>query len=122
MEVCADRLDSVAAAAAGGAARVELCASLAEGGLTPTVGALRAAKRVAGGGVEVFALVRPRGGDFLYSREELEAMEDDIGALRDAGADGFVLGCLTEDGDVDKEVKKGKLKIMCIRSIFQFFR
>ncbi len=67
MEVCADRLDSVRAALLGGASRVELCSSLSEGGLTPTPGTMREAKRIFGEDGPVFALIRPRAGDFLYS-------------------------------------------------------
>ncbi len=99
-----DRLDSASAALSGGASRLELCSALSEGGLTPTPGFVRRAKRAFDGG-PVFALVRVRAGDFLYSECEVAAMAEDIGALRAAGADGFVFGCLTEDGDVDVQVK-----------------
>ncbi len=66
MEVCADRLDSVRSAQSGGAVRIELCSALSEGGLTPSPGMMREAKAIFGR--DVFALVRPRTGDFLYSQ------------------------------------------------------
>lgn len=99
LEICAGSWDSVLAARDGGADRVELCSGLAEGGLTPSVGLIRAACAL--GGLRVHVLIRPRSGDFLYSEAEVALMEDDIRCAVDAGADGVVVGSLTPDGDID---------------------
>lgn len=99
LEVCAGDIESVKAASEGGASRVELCSALGEGGVTPSVGFLRQALRVPG--LRVHVLIRPRGGDFLYTPEEVDAMVEDIRACREAGAHGVVIGALTPDGDID---------------------
>lgn len=99
LEVCAGDIESVVAAAAGGAQRVELCSALADGGITPSTGFIRQALLV--GGPKVHVLIRPRGGDFLYSPAEVAAMTDDIVAARETGAHGVVIGALTPDGDID---------------------
>ena len=99
MEVCVDSLESAIEAANGGAMRLELCSSLTCGGLTPSVGLLEAVKsRIK---APVFVMLRPRGGDFIYSKCELEIMKSDAQLLRDRGADGFVFGALLEDGRID---------------------
>lgn len=99
LEVCAGDMDSVYAAAEGGAARVELCSALSEGGVTPSVGFIRSALRIPG--LRVHVLIRPRGGDFIYTPEEVDIMVEDIRICREAGAHGVVIGALTPDGDVD---------------------
>lgn len=99
LEVCAGDLESVIAAAQGGASRVELCSALGEGGITPSIGFLRKALEVEA--VKVHVLIRPRGGDFLYSDDEISCMTDDIISARHAGAHGVVIGALTPDGDID---------------------
>ncbi|KAK3507066.1 hypothetical protein QTP70_003876 [Hemibagrus guttatus] len=86
----------------GGAARIELCSSLIEGGITPSVGLLQVVKENIQ--IPVYVMIRPRGGDFLYSERELEVMRRDIELLKRHRADGFVLGALTEDGRVDSEL------------------
>lgn len=101
LEVCTGSITSVLHAAEGGAGRIELCSGLDEGGLTPSVGLIQAAMQVEGPKKNV--LIRPRGGDFLYSEAELDIIVDDIFAARRAGADGVVVGALTADGDVDKD-------------------
>ena len=101
VEVCVASAEHAIAAAAAGAGRVELCANLVEGGTTPSWGEIvRARASVA---VPVMVMIRPRGGDFLYSDLEIEIMASDIEAARRAGADGIVLGLLTSDGRVDAE-------------------
>jgi len=100
-EICVDSVAGVRAAAAAGAARVELCANLLEGGTTPSLGLIRAARQAAGLGLHV--MIRPRGGDFLYDRDELAEMETDIQAAKAEGADGVVFGLLTADGEIDAE-------------------
>lgn len=99
LEVCCGDIDSVEAAAAGGADRVELCSALGEGGVTPSIGLIRSALAVPG--IRVHVLIRPRGGDFLYDKKEVDCMVDDIVAAREAGAHGVVIGALTADGDID---------------------
>ncbi|POZ62007.1 copper homeostasis protein CutC [Chromobacterium alticapitis] len=99
LEICAGSLASCLAAQKGGAQRVELCDNLLEGGTTPSYGLLALARDSLG--IEVNALIRPRGGDFLYSALEFETMARDIELCRKLGLDGVVIGMLTEDGDID---------------------
>jgi copper homeostasis protein len=101
VEVCLDSADSVAAAARGGADRVELCANLLEGGTTPSAGEIREARRAADLGLMV--MIRPRGGDFVYTDREFAAMEHDVGLAKELGADGVVFGLLMPDGAIDAE-------------------
>ncbi|MDN4613998.1 copper homeostasis protein CutC [Leifsonia sp. F6_8S_P_1B] len=105
VEICLDDLSGVGAAERAGADRIELCAALSEGGITPSIGtvagALQAARRI-----DVNVLVRQRPGDFVYTAEEVEAMVADIRAMRslpraDGVALGFVIGALAPDGTVD---------------------
>ena len=99
LEVCVDSLASARAAIAGGADRLELCSALLAGGLTPYEMLLRQIK--AESDIPVRCLMRPRPGDFLYSKEELELLRRQIVQLKNAGADGFVIGCLTPTGELD---------------------
>ncbi len=101
LEICIDGVASALAASKGGADRVELCANLPEGGTTPSAGMIRAVRRVFSGGLMV--IIRPRGYDFLYSAEEMDAMLEDVLVAREFGADGVVIGCLKADGTVDEE-------------------
>lgn len=99
LEICVDSYASAMAAIAGGADRLELCSALAVGGLTPSPALLQQVREVSN--IPVRCLMRTRGGDFLYTREEIRQMAAEIRTLRSAGADGFVIGCLTADGDLD---------------------
>lgn len=99
LEVCAGDIESVIAAARGGAARVELCSALAVGGLTPSEGFI--ARAVAVPGVKKHVLIRPREGDFVYSPEEVEIMLADVAMAARCGADGVVVGALLPDGSID---------------------
>ncbi len=99
LEICAADIDSVYAAAKGGADRVELCCDLAEGGLTPSAGLLRQALNVPD--IKINVLIRPRPGDFVYSEKEIKVMIDDINFARQSGANGIVIGALTPEGDID---------------------
>ena len=99
LEICVDSLASARAAIRGGADRLELCSALTLGGLTPYEALLqqiRAETRLS-----LRCLIRPRAGDFLYTQEEIQLMCSQISTLKDAGADGFVIGCLTPAGDLD---------------------
>lgn len=101
-EVCANGVESCIAAQEGGADRVELCAGIPEGGTTPSYGEIKTARRLLRS-TRLHVIIRPRGGDFLYSPLEIECMEEDIRICRDLGVDGVVFGCLTENGEVDME-------------------
>lgn len=108
LEVCVDSYASAMAAIAGGAHRLELCSALGVGGLTPSTALLKQIRRVSG--IPIRCLMRPRGGDFLYAPEEIQQMAMEMKALRDAGADGFVIGCLTADGELDASAMKPLLQ------------
>ena len=99
LEICVDSLASARAAIAGGADRLELCSALISGGLTPYEALLRQIRQESD--IPVRCLMRPRPGDFLYSPEEVEQMRQQIHCLKEAGADGFVIGCLTAEGELD---------------------
>jgi copper homeostasis protein len=100
IEVCVENTDGLLAAQAAGADRIELCASLLEGGITPSWGMIGEARRLAT--IPVHVIVRPRGGDFLYSDVEFAAMLADVRALKELGVAGVVVGCLTADGTIDE--------------------
>ena len=102
VEVCANGVESCIAAQEGGADRVELCAGIPEGGTTPSYGEIKVARRVLTT-TRLHVIIRPRGGDFLYSDLEVERMAVDIAICRELGVDGVVFGCLNADGTIDKE-------------------
>lgn len=104
LEICVDSLVSARAAIAGGADRLELCSALGIGGLTPYEMLLRQIREESD--IPVRCLMRPRDGDFLYTPEELELLGRQIRQLKGAGADGFVIGCLTAEGELDGEAMK----------------
>ena len=108
LEVCIDSLASARSAIRGGADRLELCSALAVGGLTPSPVLLQQIREVSD--IPVRCLMRTRGGDFLYTKEEIRQMAMEITMLKEAGADGFVIGCLTSNGDLDAEAMKPLLK------------
>ena len=108
LEVCVDSYASAMAAIAGGADRLELCSALAVGGLTPSPALLRQIREVSN--IPVRCLMRTRGGDFLYTAEEIRQMAAEITMLKTAGADGFVIGCLTPEGNLDAAAMKPLLE------------
>lgn len=110
-EVCANGVDSCLAAQEGGAHRVELCASIPEGGTTPSYGEIKVARKILKS-TRLHVIIRPRGGDFLYSPIEIERMIEDLHICKELGVDGVVFGCLTEEGLVD-EVLCRKLLTHC---------
>lgn len=99
-EICANSVESCLAAQAGGAHRVELCAGIPEGGTTPSHGDILIARESLEQ-TKLHVIIRPRGGDFLYSPIEQRIMLKDIDNARRLGADGLVFGCLTAEGEVD---------------------
>jgi copper homeostasis protein len=99
-EICVEGVDGAVAAQEGGGDRVELCASLLEGGLTPSFGTIRAALKLCY--LPIHVILRPRGGDFLYSDAEFAGMLDDAREIARQNAAGIVIGCLTEDGRIDE--------------------
>lgn len=100
IEICVEGIDGLVAAQSAGADRVELCASLLEGGLTPSFGVIRQALAVAR--IPFHVIIRPRGGDFLYSDLEFESMLEDVRDCRELGVAGVVIGCLLADGRIDE--------------------
>ena len=98
LEVCVDSAAGLAAALQGGAGRIELCAALELGGLSPSPGLMRLA---AGAPVPVYAMIRPRPGDFVFSADDLAVMQGDIAAVRRAGLAGVVLGASLASGALD---------------------
>lgn len=100
IEICVDSPESALAAQIGGADRVELCDNLFEGGTTPSLGAIKMARRLLD--TKLHVIVRPRGGDFLYSEIEFETMKLDIESAKGLGVDGVVIGLLTAEGDIDR--------------------
>lgn len=99
-EVCANSVESCMMAQNGGADRVELCAGIPEGGTTPSYGEIKTARRLLTS-TRLHVIIRPRGGDFLYTPLQLERMFADISMCKELGVDGVVFGCLTNDGEVD---------------------
>ena len=106
LEVCVDSYASAMAAIRGGADRLELCSALAVGGLSPSPALLRQIKAVSD--IPVRCLMRTRGGDFLYTPEEIQQMAMEMELL--SRADGFVIGCLTPEGYLDKEAMQPLIK------------
>jgi len=101
LEIIAFNIESCSIAQANGATRIELCDNPGDGGTTPSYGYIKAAREKLH--IELYAMIRPRGGDFFYSDEEFEIMKTDVLTCRQLGCDGVVIGMLNKDGSVDKE-------------------
>ena len=104
IEICANSVTSCEEAQKGGAYRVELCAGIPEGGTTPSYGEILVARKLLN--IKLNIIIRPRGGDFLYSEVEHQAMLHDIEMAKKLGVNGVVIGCLTADGKVDMQRNK----------------
>ena len=100
IEICANSAWSCVEAEAGGASRVELCAGIPEGGTTPSYGEIKTAQALTSK-IDINVIIRPRGGDFLYTEAEIQSMLLDIELCKQLGVHGVVFGCLTREGDID---------------------
>ena len=109
VEACVDSVESALAAERGGAGRLELCDALFDGGTTPSAGMIAACReRVS---IPLFAIIRPRGGGFVYSEPELDVMRRDVVAARALGVDGVVIGALRPDGTVHAEATRALVEV-----------
>lgn len=121
IEICANSAWSCVEAEAGGAKRVELCAGIPEGGTTPSYGEIRTAQELTSS-IDINVIIRPRGGDFLYTPAEVRSMLLDIGLCRELNVHGVVFGCLTKEGDLDVPLMSrlieaaGPLSVTCHRA------
>ena len=100
IEICANSAQSCVEAEAGGAKRVELCAGIPEGGTTPSYGEIKTAREITST-IDINVIIRPRGGDFLYTPAEVQSMLADIEICKQLQVHGVVFGCLTKEGDID---------------------
>jgi copper homeostasis protein len=121
IEICANSAQSCLEAEAGGAARVELCAAIPEGGTTPSYGEIRMARKLTAT-IDIHIIIRPRGGDFLYTPAEVETMLYDIDMAKRLKVHGVVFGCLTKRGEIDVPLMRklreaaGSLSVTCHRA------
>lgn len=99
IEIATSDFETTRSAVEGGADRIELCANLAEGGTTPSFGTIKQCRETFT--VSLYPIIRPRGGDFLYTKEEFEVMLQDIKLCKQLGCDGLVIGLLNMDGSID---------------------
>ena len=100
IEICANSAQSCVEAEAGGAHRVELCAGIPEGGTTPSYGEILMVQKLTSK-IDINVIIRPRGGDFLYTPVEVGSMLSDIELAKRLNVHGVVFGCLTAQGDID---------------------
>ncbi|NDV69425.1 copper homeostasis protein CutC [Dysgonomonas sp. 25] len=109
LEVCANSIQSAIEAQKGGALRVELCDNLADGGTTPSLAQIETTRKSID--IQLYTIIRPRGGDFFYSAIEFEIMKRDAHLCGQAGCDGIVIGILNPDGTIDKKRNKELIDI-----------
>ena len=109
LECCVYSVESAMAAAEGGADRLELCAALIIGGISPSLALFKQVKECCA--LPVRALLRPRFGDFLYTDYEFRIIRREVELFREAGAEGVVIGCLAEDGSLNRERMKELLAL-----------
>lgn len=113
-------MESALRAQEGGADRIELCDNPAEGGTTPSLGLIEVVRKSVS--MDLFVMIRPRGGDFCYSNDEFYAMKRDIAQCQKIGVDGFVFGMLNPDGSIDRKrcaeliAKCRPLRVTCHRA------
>lgn len=121
IEICANSAQSCLEAEAGGAHRVELCAGIPEGGTTPGYGEIKTAQALTSM-IDINVIIRPRGGDFLYTRPEIQSMLYDLDLCKKLKVHGVVFGCLTKEGDIDMVLMRelieaaGPLSVTCHRA------
>ena len=99
LEISVESIDAAAAAERGGADRIEICAELSVGGLTPDAELIRQVRQQIK--IPIFVMIRPRGGDFIYSSTEFAQMKKSVAVAKDSGAHGLVFGILKPDRTVD---------------------
>ena len=109
VEICVDSLDSALVAQSTGAYRIEYCNNLSEGGTTPSIAQIKFARKLLY--INLYILIRPRGGDFLYNDIEFEIMKSDIHHCGKIGCDGVAIGILYADGSIDKNRCKDLINI-----------
>ena len=99
IEIATSDFTTTKSAVEGGADRIELCAALTEGGTTPSYGTIKKCREAFS--VSLYPIIRPRGGDFLYTTEEFEVMKHDVSIAKELGCDGVVIGMLKKNGSID---------------------
>lgn len=113
-EICANSIESCLAAVKAGAHRIELCASMPEGGCTPSYGLIKLARELCPN-IKLHVIIRSRGGDFLYNKNDLLQMQYDIATVKELGADGVVFGALDAKGRVD--IKAMECLVNCAQGL-----
>lgn len=103
-EACVESFEKALEAQSNGANRIELCENLAVGGTTPSYGTVKICLEKLN--IPIFPMIRARGGNFVYSKDEIEIMKEDIKIFKELGVKGVVLGCLTSDNKIDLEFTK----------------
>ena len=103
-EACVESFEKALEAQSNGADRIELCENLSVGGTTPSYGTVKVCLEKLN--IPIFPMIRARGGNFVYSKDEIEIMKEDIKIFKELGVKGVVLGCLTSDNKIDLELTK----------------
>ena len=103
-EACVESFEKALGAQNHGANRIELCENLIVGGTTPSYGTVKVCLEKLN--IPIFPMIRARGGNFIYSKDEVEIMKEDIKIFKELGVKGIVLGCLTSDNKIDLELTK----------------